>query len=30
MNLTGLHHVTAVTKDAQANLAFYTQIWGCA
>lgn len=28
MNLTGLHHVTAVTKNAKANLAFYTQILG--
>jgi len=28
VNLTGLHHVTAVTKNAKANLAFYTQILG--
>ena len=26
--LTGLHHVTAVTGDAQANLAFYTRTLG--
>ena len=28
MELTGLHHVTAVTGDAPANLAFYTQTLG--
>ena len=28
MELTGLHHVTAVTSDAPANLAFYTQTLG--
>lgn len=28
MELTGLHHVTAVTGDAPANLAFYTQVLG--
>ncbi len=28
MELTGLHHVTAVTGDAPANLAFYTQSLG--
>jgi glyoxalase family protein len=26
--ITGLHHVTAVTGDARANLAFYTQVLG--
>ncbi len=28
MELTGLHHVTAVTGDAPGNLAFYTQVLG--
>jgi glyoxalase family protein len=28
MELTGLHHLTAVTGDAPANLAFYTQTLG--
>lgn len=28
MQLTGLHHVTAVTKNALQNLAFYTQVLG--
>jgi glyoxalase family protein len=28
MELTGLHHVTAVTGNAPANLAFYTQVLG--
>ena len=28
LTLTGLHHVTAVTGDASANLAFYTQVLG--
>jgi glyoxalase family protein len=28
MELTGLHHVTAVTGDAPANYAFYTQVLG--
>jgi catechol-2,3-dioxygenase len=26
--ITGLHHVTAVTGDAAANLTFYTQVLG--
>ena len=28
MELNGLHHVTAVTSKAQANLSFYTQVLG--
>ncbi len=28
MNLGGLHHVTAITKHAYANVAFYTQVLG--
>jgi glyoxalase family protein len=28
MELTGLHHITAVTGDAPANVAFYTQVLG--
>jgi glyoxalase family protein len=28
MQLNGLHHVTAVTAQAQANVAFYTQVLG--
>jgi len=28
MNLTGFHHLTAVTANAKANLAFYTQTLG--
>src|ERR1700759_5563589 len=28
MQLTGLHHVTAVTGDAPGNLAFYTKTLG--
>jgi glyoxalase family protein len=27
-NITGLHHVTALTSDAQQNIDFYTGILG--
>ncbi len=27
-NLTGLHHITAISSDAQRNLQFYTQVLG--
>ncbi|MET0368587.1 MAG: VOC family protein, partial [Methylobacterium sp.] len=28
MNLTGIHHLTAVTARAADNLAFYTEVLG--
>ena len=28
MNLPGIHHVTAITSDAQANVDFYTGVLG--
>ncbi len=28
MKIGGLHHITAVTANARANVAFYTQVLG--
>ena len=29
MQLTGIHHLTAVSADAPGNKRFYTERWAC-